>query len=53
MATHDLAWAQRFCTRVAAISKGKIVAVGDIEEIFPPGEPLLDRFMAIVAEAEQ
>ncbi|MCP4226108.1 MAG: ABC transporter ATP-binding protein [bacterium] len=48
MATHDLAWAQRFCHRIAAISNGRIVAIGDVDEIFPTGRPLLDRFMAVV-----
>jgi len=33
MVTHDMSWITAFCTRAVLLDKGKIVAVGDPEEI--------------------
>jgi ABC-type polysaccharide/polyol phosphate transport system ATPase subunit len=33
MVTHDMSWITAFCTRVVLLDKGKIVAIGDPEEI--------------------
>jgi ABC-2 type transport system ATP-binding protein len=53
MCTHILEIAEKMCTRIGIISKGRLVAIGSPAEIVKEGEGLEGAFMRLTEKGEQ